>query len=172
MVFVFRTDVTTNPLVIDKTPSTAYDSERCWDTNRKLSTRQDGLEAKTLAPQQERKKIGTLALAALVYFSVSGGPFGMEEVRRRCESMYALMAAHPVCLMLLVARCCRLSAPRGRWCVWWGWAACPSSGPYQRPSSQQSSHPPSQRVSTSKAHAHTRRSCRPSCEAWKGAVCD
>jgi hypothetical protein len=32
------------------------------------------------SPKQGRKKIGTLALAALIFFSVSGGPFGMEEV--------------------------------------------------------------------------------------------
>lgn len=30
--------------------------------------------------KSSQKKLGTLALAALTFFSVSGGPYGMEEV--------------------------------------------------------------------------------------------
>lgn len=52
-----------------------------------------GLGTPPLSPRKQHQ-IGTAALAALIFFSVSGGPFGMEE---------AILAAGPLVTMIGLA---------------------------------------------------------------------
>lgn len=51
----------------------------------------DGASAER-RPAKEDHKIGMLALAALIFFSVSGGPYGMEEAIQTAGPLISLLS--------------------------------------------------------------------------------
>ena len=42
-------------------------------------------------PKKKNKKLGLMALVVLIYYEVSGGPFGIEDIVRAGGPMYALL---------------------------------------------------------------------------------
>jgi hypothetical protein len=56
-----------------------------------LSIEASGLAKVPSSPRSNKKKLGLAALVVLIYYEVSGGPFGIEDIVRAGGPLYAIL---------------------------------------------------------------------------------
>ena len=72
-------------------PSTTYEDTEEDDEGSGCKDGESESRSQSQSPQQDKNKVGVLFLAVLVFYSVSGGPFGVEASVRSAGHFYTLL---------------------------------------------------------------------------------